>query len=90
MNELKVNGVRVIYPCIMGEAEAMGYLREQLTLRPDMRLAELEIALDGAEAVLRPHYDTVRRVRRITGYLSEVGNFGAAKAAEEAARVRHI
>ena len=44
-----------------------------------MTLIALDIKVDGdEEVVLTPHY-TIVRVRRITGYLSNVKNFNAAK-----------
>ena len=87
---IDMDGVRVVFPDEMGQKEALGYLREQLTLKPALRLSRLDIVIDGAEAVLCPHYDTVRRVRRVTGYLSALDNFTAAKKDEVRARERHV
>ena len=40
--------------------------------------------------VVKPHYDTIVRVRRITGYLSTLPRFNDAKKKEAADRVSHI
>ena len=42
---------------------------------PEKRLVELDIKIKDDDVLLTPHYDTIVRVRRITGYLSNVKNF---------------
>ncbi len=74
----------------MPDCEAAFYVREELALGKG-RLAAMEIEiLPGGYVNLRPHYDTVIRVRRVTGYLSATVNFNDAKRAEMAAREGHI
>ena len=86
----EILGVGVFYPAEMTEQEAAEYVKEQLSVKPDLNLVEMQIGLDGEDVLINPHYDTVRRTRRITGYLSNVDNFNDAKKAEETARVKHI
>ena len=84
------DSIHIYYPDDMSEAEALLYMKDQLAAKPGMRLVELKIKIDGAEVLLEPHYDTIIRVRRITGYLSQIDNFNDAKKAEEKARVKHL
>jgi anaerobic ribonucleoside-triphosphate reductase activating protein len=88
-----IDGVWVRLPASMDVSEARHYVEEQK--RPEYsggkRLKEVEIALCGKKDVeLKPHYDTVVRVRRITGYLSTADRFNDAKQAELAARCPSI
>ena len=89
---IKHNGcfIELSYQNVIPPDEALQHLQEQLLIKPNKKLVSLEIKLDGDYLLLRPHYDTVRRIRRITGYLSEVTNFNSAKRAEEHDRVKHI
>jgi ribonucleoside-triphosphate reductase len=50
----------------------------------------LDIDLDGEDVVLKPHYDSIVRVRRITGYLSTLPRFNDAKRSEAKERVAHL
>ncbi|MDR2006732.1 MAG: hypothetical protein LBP78_05760 [Acidaminococcales bacterium] len=84
------NDIMVKCPDEMPVQEAKGYVREQLDLKPGQRLVELEIGIDGDEVRLEPHYASVVRVRRITGYLSTIPRFNDAKKEEERSRLKHI
>jgi anaerobic ribonucleoside-triphosphate reductase activating protein len=53
-------------------------------------LLELDLTLSGDDVMIWPHYDSVRRVRRITGYLSTLPRFNDAKKEEEVSRISHI
>ncbi len=82
-------GVKVTRPNSMPEAEASEYVEDQLKVRKGKLVAmDIKLADDGF-VELHPHYDSVIRIRRITGYLSEVKNFNPAKQDEAAARVVH-
>lgn len=85
-----IMGVRVLHSEEISAQEAEFYVNEQLAINPHMKLAKMEIVLDGSEVILHPHYDSIQRLRRITGYLSNLNNFNDAKKAEEAAREKHI
>ena len=84
--------VQITYPDEMSRDEAVSYVDEELNLNPKMRLASIEIKLsaDKADVELHPVYDTINRVRRITGYLSTIPKFNDAKRAEERSRVSHF
>lgn len=89
-----IENIKVSYPDEMSIEEATYYLKSQLDYEKESgkvksKLVALDIELDGSEVVLRPHYDTVIRTRRITGYLSTIPRFNDAKKAEEEARVKH-
>ena len=72
----------------ISEQEARSYFI--LMKSPEKRLVELDIIIEGDQVNLKPHYDTIVRVRRITGYLSNVNNFNAAKKSEQSDRVKHL
>ncbi|MDR3349653.1 MAG: hypothetical protein LBO03_08715 [Acidaminococcales bacterium] len=84
------NDVVVKCPDEMPMQEAQGYVRDQLDLKPAQRLVEMEIGIDGDDVKLEPHYASVVRVRRITGYLSTIPRFNDAKIEEEESRLKHI
>ena len=84
------NDVTVSCPDEMHVQEAEQYVKEQLDMKPGQKLVEMSIKLDGEDVVLQPHYDSVVRVRRITGYLSTIPRFNDAKKEEERNRLKHI
>lgn len=50
----------------------------------------MELGLDGEEIIVKAtEKSPIRRVRRITGYLSSIDNFNDAKVAECRSRVTH-
>lgn len=54
-------------------------------------LSRVELIVDGEEVIVKAvEKSPVRRIRRITGYLSSVDNFNDAKRAECGQRVSHI
>jgi anaerobic ribonucleoside-triphosphate reductase activating protein len=91
-----IDKVIVHYPPEMDEREAAACLAEQKEIdassqKKERRLVEMEISLAGDEEIIvRPHYDDVRRIRRITGYLSTMPRFNDAKLDEEAQRISHF
>lgn len=74
----------------ISEEEARAYFNYEKQLRPNMTMLALDIDIDGDEVTLIPHYNTIVRVRRITGYLSNVKNFNSAKQKEQSDRVKHL
>lgn len=53
-------------------------------------LGEIELTLESDEIVIKSYESVpIRRIRRITGYLSEEHNFNAAKQAELRNRFSH-
>lgn len=83
---IEIDHVKVIFPPEISLQEAKFYLAGI----SKTNLVELELALDGDYVVIKPKYNTISRIRRITGYLSEVNNFNHAKKSEEHDRVKHI
>lgn len=86
----EMNGVSVNCPECISEQEAATYLADQLTVMPHKTLLSMDVELDGDSVVLKPHYQSVVRVRRITGYLSTLPRFNDAKRAEVKDRVTHL
>ena len=89
-----IDGVFVKYPPEMPSEEAAHYAREDIENwyrdHPLKGIAYAEINLDSVDVIIQIHEKSpIRRVRRITGYLSEVGNFNDAKRAELYDRTIH-
>jgi len=85
-------GVSVALPPEITEQEAILYLDQQYGgLKQELgEIAHIEIRLDGDEVSLKGFSkDPIRRIRRITGYLSEETNFNHAKQCELHDRVVH-
>ena len=83
---IEIDHVKLVFPPEISLQEAKAYLAGI----SKTNLVELELALDGDYVVIKPRYNTISRIRRITGYLSEVNNFNHAKKSEEHDRVKHI
>lgn len=83
-----IDNVKINCNCEISEKEAMAYFNSVKS--PEKRLVELDIKIKDDDVLLTPHYDTIVRVRRITGYLSNVKNFNAAKQHEQSDRVKHF
>ena len=84
------NGAKIYYPSAMPEDEAIAYYRQQLDINPQLELISVDLEIDGAEVVIKPHYKTIKRYRRITGYISELNNFNSAKQSEANDRIKHV
>ena len=83
-----VDNIKINCNIEISEEEARSYF--SLMKSPEKRLVELDIKIKDDDVLLTPHYDTIIRVRRITGYLSNVKNFNAAKQNEQSDRVKHF
>lgn len=86
----ELDGVKVNCAEGISREEAAIYVNEQLQVKPHELLLSMDLGLEGDSVVVRPHYDTIVRVRRITGYLSTLPRFNDAKKQEVADRVKHI
>ncbi len=85
------NDVTVNCPDEMQIQEAQEYVKDQLHIEPAGRkLLQMDIDVSGDDVVLKPHYDSIVRVRRITGYLSTIPRFNDAKKDEEHQRIKHM
>lgn len=86
----ELQGVEVNCDNQITKEEAAAYVQEQLQIMPHKTLLKVDLALDGQNVLVQPYYDTIVRVRRITGYLSTLPRFNDAKKAEVADRVTHF
>ncbi len=87
-----VNDVLISYPDAISPKEAAAYLAEEKEQwrAKGKELGKMILTLDGNEVVIQSSEKSpIKRIRRITGYLSESSNFNAAKQAELDARVIH-
>ena len=66
----ELHGIKINCADGISQEEAAIYLNNQLQVMPHKTLLSLDLGLDGNDVVVKPHYDTIVRVRRITGYLS--------------------
>jgi hypothetical protein len=88
-----VNNVFVEFPSEMTDAEASEYAKEELQLWYDQKkeLDRIIIKLEKDEVIIQSFEKSpIKRIRRITGYLSDVSNFNNAKRAELADRTIHV
>lgn len=86
----EMKGVQVNCCDGITEQEASLYVGEQLQVMPHKTLLAVDLSLDGEDVLVKPHYDSIVRVRRITGYLSTLPRFNDAKKKEVADRTTHI
>jgi anaerobic ribonucleoside-triphosphate reductase activating protein len=86
-------GVIINYPSNMGEEEALVYfIEEQKAWRKKQKkLSSVTLSIEGNEIIIKAvEKSPVKRLRRITGYLSNVDNFNDAKQAEYKERYTHV
>ena len=89
---MTINGIQVhADPSFTGEEIAMLVAEEQDLWRSrNKTIAYMEISREGDEIIISASEKSpIRRVRRITGYLSNVDNFNDAKKQEAAMRRPH-
>ena len=92
MTHAMVNQVAVEYDPSLTVAEMTSIVEDELKMWKDNQkeLARVELTLDGDNVVVKAvEKSPVRRVRRITGYLSNMENFNDAKQDELGARYKH-
>jgi anaerobic ribonucleoside-triphosphate reductase len=83
-------GITTIYPAEMTLEEATEYIKQELKIwkKP---IDRAEIVVDGEYVEVRcKERSPIIRIRRITGYLSEITSFNDAKQAEEHDRYKHV
>lgn len=93
MQTTVINGVTVTADEALTTEEITTLVEEEITLWNQRKkaLGGIEITLDGEEIVLSASEKSpIRRVRRITGYLSNIENFNEAKLAECCSRTVHM
>ena len=87
-----VNGVQVIADPRLSREEINHFIAEeqQLWRSRNKRLGQIELSIDQEEVIVKASEKSpIRRVRRITGYLSSIDNFNDAKVAECTDRTKH-
>ncbi len=80
-----VNGVRVSADPALNNEEIAALVQDEIRLwqQRNKTLGAVELSLDGETIIIRGHEKSpIRRVRRITGYLSTIDQFNDAKRAE--------
>lgn len=87
-----VENVIVEMPEMISQEEAAVYVKEELALwkARGKVLGKVNLQVEGEEVVIRAvERSPIKRIRRITGYLSEQHNFNDAKRAELRERIVH-
>ena len=87
-----VMGVRVSADPLITRSEIESIVAEERSkwLADGREISRIELSLEGEEIIVRTvEKSPIRRVRRITGYLSNMDNFNDAKQDELAARKAH-
>jgi anaerobic ribonucleoside-triphosphate reductase activating protein len=88
-----VDGIKVIADPKLTNEEIAHFVTEEKRLwdAQHKKIGLLELGVDGEEVVVKTtERSPIRRVRRITGYLSSIDNFNDAKVAECHARTKHV
>ena len=87
-----VDGIKVIADPTLTNEEILLFVAEEKRLweSNNKKLGQLELGLDGEEVIVKgTEKSPIRRVRRITGYLSSIDNFNEAQVAECTDRAQH-
>lgn len=88
-----IDGIKVITEAGITEEEIRSIVQEEIRLwnRKGKVLAGVQLMVEGEEIVVKAvERSPIRRVRRITGYLSTEDRFNAAKQAELFDRQAHM
>jgi anaerobic ribonucleoside-triphosphate reductase activating protein len=88
-----VNGVRVSADPALSNTEIVALVHDEIRLwqQRNKTLGAVDLSLDGECVIIRgAEKSPIRRVRRITGYLSTVDQFNDAKRAECDDRKSHV
>ena len=92
MTHTLINQVAVEYDPVLSVDEMTAIVNEEVKLWQEKHkeLARVTLTVDGDSVVVKAvEKSPVRRVRRITGYLSNMENFNDAKQAELQQRYKH-
>ena len=90
---MTINGIQIdADPTLTDEEITLLVTEEQALWRQrNKTIASMEIAREGEELVINASEKSpIRRVRRITGYLSNIDNFNDAKKQECQKRLVHV
>jgi anaerobic ribonucleoside-triphosphate reductase activating protein len=89
---MQVNGVTVIADSALTNDEIISVVEEEIKLwkESDRTLSSIELAVEGDQILVKAQEKSpIRRLRRITGYLSNLENFNSAKLSECSQRAVH-
>lgn len=92
-NTIVIDDVLINYDNGITEDEIRQILAEErlIWLANGKTLGKMELSLDGDEIIVKAvEKSHIKRLRRITGYLSEVDRFNDSKQAELRDRVTHL
>ncbi len=92
-NTIVIDDVLINYDNGITEEEIRQILAEErlLWLAKGKTLGKMELSLDGDEIIVRAiEKSQIKRLRRITGYLSEIDRFNPSKQAELRDRKSHL
>ncbi len=87
-----VSGIQVIADPRLSREEINQYIDEEKQLwdSRNKQLGQIELSIEHDDVVVKTmEKSPIRRVRRITGYLSSIDNFNDAKVAECTDRTKH-
>lgn len=87
-----IDGVKVIAEAEITEEEIREIVAEELQIwqRKGKELGQVQLSIEGDEIVVKAvERSPIKRIRRITGYLSTEDRFNSAKQAELADRKAH-
>lgn len=87
-----VNGIQVTADPRLSREEINQFIAEeqQLWISRNKTLGQVELRIEQDEVIVKAtEKSPIRRVRRITGYLSSITNFNDAKVAECSDRTQH-
>lgn len=90
---MMINGIVVTADPALSNEEIVAIVDAEMQewRKRSKALAKIELSVDGDEVIVKAvEKSPVRRVRRITGYLSTVDNFNDAKRAECTDRQAHM
>jgi len=87
-----IKGVNVVADQALAEKEVLAIVEEEIGLwnKNNKTLGAIQLTLEGENVVIAASEKSpIRRVRRITGYLSQLENFNEAKLSECESREIH-
>ena len=93
MNTIMYKGVKLSFPDEMDGNEAQVYAADEMIQweKECKKLGEIVVSIDGEEVEIKGFEKSpIQRLRRITGYISNINNFNDAKLEEAAERQVHV
>lgn len=87
------NECTILFPDSMSEKEALVYTESEKSIwaAKGKKLGLVEIKIEGEEVTIKTsERSPIKRLRRITGYLSNINNFNDSKASELKDRHTHF